>query len=204
MEISIPSFLDFLGLGSISGIDILFASMALIGTGLFVLYFILLIIGGFADGVLEGAFNIDLDMDAGFAFELLTLQGILSFIMMFGIFGLAVNQANDNTLMAIGAGTVAGLISMYIMGKVYHLFRGLESEGNVNHANAVGARGEVYMNIPANGTGQVQVTYQNALRTMAARSKDDANELPSGTLVRVVDHLGAMLIVEPIDFNNEE
>ena len=44
MEISIPSFLDFLGLESISGIDILFASMALIGTGLFVLYFILLII----------------------------------------------------------------------------------------------------------------------------------------------------------------
>ena len=29
MEISIPSFLDFLGLGSISGIDILFAGMAL-------------------------------------------------------------------------------------------------------------------------------------------------------------------------------
>ena len=204
MEISVPSFLDFLGLGSISGIDILFASMALIGTGLFVLYFILLIIGGFADGVLEGAFNIDIDMDAGFAFELLTLQGILSFIMMFGIFGLAVNQANDNTLMAIGAGTAAGLVSMYIMGKVYHLFRGLESEGNVDHDNAIGARGEVYMNIPANGTGQVQVTYQNALRTMSARSKDDTQALPSGTLVRVVDHVGPMLIVEPIDFNDEE
>ena len=55
---------------------------------------------------------------------MLTLQGILSFIMMFGIFGLP-SSANDNTLMAIGAGTVAGLISMYIMGKVYHLFRGL-------------------------------------------------------------------------------
>lgn len=204
MEISIPSFLDFLGLGSVSGIDILFASMALIGTGLFVLYFLLLIVFGFADGVLEGAFNIDFDMDAGFAFELLTLQGILSFIMMFGIFGLAVNQANDNTLMAIGAGTVAGLISMYIMGKVYHLFRGLESEGNVDHANAVGARGEVYMNIPANGSGQVQVTYQNALRTMAARSKDNAQAIPSGTLVRVVDHLGSMLIVEPLDFSSEE
>ena len=204
MEISIPSFLDFLGLGSVSGIDILFASMAMIGTGLFVLYFLLLIVFGFADGVLEGAFNIDFDMDAGFAFELLTLQGILSFIMMFGIFGLAVNQANDNTLMAIGAGTVAGLISMYIMGKVYHLFRGLESEGNVDHANAVGARGEVYMNIPANGSGQVQVTYQNALRTMAARNKDNSQALASGTLVQVVDHLGSMLIVEPLDFSSEE
>ena len=204
MELSIPSFLDFFGLGSISGIDILFASMALIGTALFVLYFILLIIGGFADGVLEGAFNIDIDMDAGFAFELLTLQGILSFVMMFGIFGLAVNQANDNTLMAIGAGTAAGLVSMYIMGKVYHLFRGLESEGNVDHNNAIGARGEVYMNIPVNGSGQVQVTYQNALRTMAARSKDDAQALPSGTLVRVVDRFGSTLIVEPLDFDSEK
>ena len=121
MEISIPSFLDFIGLGSVSGIDILFAAMAVIGTTLFVIYFLLLIIGGFADGVLDGVFGIDFDMDSGFAFELLTLQGILSFIMMFGIFGLAVSQANDSTLMAIGAGTLAGLVSMYIMGKVYHL-----------------------------------------------------------------------------------
>jgi hypothetical protein len=60
------------------------------------------------------------------------------------------------------------------------------------------------MNIPANGSGQVQVTYQNALRTMAARSKNDAMEIPSGTLIRVVDHLGAMLIVEPLDFASEE
>ena len=51
------------------------------------------------------------------------------------------------------------------------------------------------MNIPANGTGQVQVTYQ-MLRTLAARSKDDA-VLPSGTLVRVVDHVGALLLWSP-------
>ena len=61
----------------------------------------------------------------------------------------------------------------------------------------MGARGEVYMNIPANGSGQVQVTCQNALRTMAARGKDDAQAIPSGTLVRVVDHLASMLIVDP-------
>jgi hypothetical protein len=60
------------------------------------------------------------------------------------------------------------------------------------------------MNIPSNGSGQVQVTYQNALRTMAARSKDDSAAIPSGTLIRVVDHLGAMLIVEPLDFGTEE
>ena len=84
------------------------------------------------------------------------------------------------------------------------LVRHGQSEGNVDHANAIGARGEVYMNIPANGSGQVQVTYQNALRTMAARSKDDAQTIPSGTLVQVVDHLGSMLIVEPLDFSSEE
>lgn len=198
MEISIPSFLDFIGLGSVSGIDILFAAMAVIGTTLFVIYFLLLIIGGFADGVLDGVFGIDFDMDSGFAFELLTLQGILSFIMMFGIFGLAVSQANDSTLLAIGAGTLAGLVSMYIMGKVYHLFRGLESDGNVDHMNAIGAKGEVYVSIPAGEAGQVQVSYQNALRTMAARSKDPEMSIPSGAMIQVVDHLGSTLIVEPL------
>lgn len=198
MEISIPSFLDFIGLGSVSGIDILFAAMAVIGTTLFLLYFLLLIIGGFADGILDGVFGFDFDMDSGFAFELLTLQGILSFIMMFGIFGLAVSQANDSTLMAIAAGTFAGLVSMYIMGKVYHLFRGLESDGNVNHDNAVGARGEVYVTIPKGGSGQVQVTYQNALRTMSARAKNGDSELASGTMITVVDRVGSTLIVEPM------
>jgi len=52
--------------------------------------------------------------------------------------------------------------------------------------------------IPKGGSGQVQVTYQNALRTMSARAKNGDSELASGTMITVVDRVGSTLIVEPM------
>jgi len=49
----ISNVLDLVGLGSISGVDVLFAVMAIVGTFLFLIYFILVLIGGVADGALE-------------------------------------------------------------------------------------------------------------------------------------------------------
>ena len=40
----IGDFLDMIGLGGITGIDILFAAMALIGTFLFIIYFLLIVV----------------------------------------------------------------------------------------------------------------------------------------------------------------
>ena len=46
----IGSFMDLIGLGEVTGVDVLFAAMAIIGTFLFLIYFILILIGGVADG----------------------------------------------------------------------------------------------------------------------------------------------------------
>jgi len=82
----IGDFLDLLGLGGISGVDYLFAAMAIIGTFLFLVYFALILIGGAADGALGAVgFDVDFDMGAEGVFHMLTLQGLLSFMMMFGI-----------------------------------------------------------------------------------------------------------------------
>ena len=114
----IGDFLDLIGLGGISGVDYLFAAMAIIGTFLFLIYFALILIGGAADGALDMA-GVDIDFDVGAEgiFHMLTLQGILSFVMMFGIFGLAVSQSGGLPVIAILAGTVAGTISMWLIGK---------------------------------------------------------------------------------------
>ena len=72
-------FLDLIGLGGITGVDILFAAMAIIGTFLFIIYFLLILIGDFTGGFF------DFEMDADGIFHLFTIQGLLSFIMMFGI-----------------------------------------------------------------------------------------------------------------------
>lgn len=194
--------LDFIGLGGITGIDILFAVMAIIGTVLFLIYFLLVMIFGFADDLLP----FDMDMSADGIFHLFTIQGILSFMMMFGIFGLAMTQADQHSLIAIIVGVIAGSVSMYIVGKIFQMMKGLEMDNTIKYSEAIGAKGTVYRTINAGEHGQVQVEYQGALRTSDAVAKDDKITIPTGKFIKVIDAIGETLIIEPLDItaNSEE
>jgi membrane protein implicated in regulation of membrane protease activity len=88
---------------------------------------------------------------------------------------------------------------MYLVAKVFQAMRSLESDGTVVHNKALGARGTIYRRISPNKPGQVQVEFQGALRTMSARSDDDAATLETGSLIEVVDTIGEILIVKPLD-----
>ena len=188
-------FLDLIGLGGITGVDILFAAMAIVGTFLFIIYFLLILIGDFTGGFF------DFEMDADGIFHLFTIQGLLSFIMMFGIFGLSVSQADQNAFVAIIAGTIAGTFSMYIVGKVFQMMASLEKDNTVEHSQAIGARGTVYRTIHPGKTGEVQVEYQGALRTESAVEKDETLKLETGKFIEVVDVITERLIVIPLDIN---
>lgn len=191
-------FLDLIGLGGITGVDVLFAAMAIVGTFLFIIYFLLILIGDFTGGMF------DFEMDEDGIFHLFTIQGLLSFIMMFGIFGLSVSQADQNAFIAIIAGTVAGTFSMYIVGKVFQMMASLEKDNTVEHSQAIGARGTVYRTINPGKTGEVQVEYQGALRTESAVAKDETLTLETGKFVEVVDVITERLIVIPLDINASE
>ena len=191
-------FLDLIGLGGITGVDVLFAAMAIVGTFLFIIYFLLILIGDFTGGMF------DFEMDADGIFHLFTIQGLLSFIMMFGIFGLSVSQADQNAFIAIIAGTVAGTFSMYIVGKVFQMMASLEKDNTVEHSQAIGARGTVYRTINPGKTGEVQVEYQGALRTESAVAKDETLKLETGKFIEVVDVITERLIVIPLDINASE
>jgi membrane protein implicated in regulation of membrane protease activity len=194
----IGDFLEMVGLGGITGVDVLFAAMAIIGTLLFIIYFLLILIGDFTGGLF------DFEMDADGVFHLFTIQGLLSFIMMFGIFGLSVSQADQNAFVAIIAGTIAGSFSMYIVGKVFQMMSSLEQDNTVEHSQAIGARGTVYRTIKAGELGQVQVEYQGALRTESAMAKDENLVIKTGKFIKVVDAIAERLIVVPLDINSQE
>ena len=114
MVLGFGTILEYFGLGDITGVDVFFAAMAVIGTILFIIYFLLVMIGGVADGIADSIpfLDINLEMDAEGVFHMLTIQGLLSFMMMFGIFGLAASQADQNAIIAILAGSIAGVASM--------------------------------------------------------------------------------------------
>jgi len=193
------SILGFLGLEAITGVDLLFAGFAIVGIILFLIYFVLVLVGGVVDGAMDAlGFDIDLDVGAEGIFHMLTIQGLLSFMMMFGIFGLGVSQSNDNVLYAIGAGTIAGIGSMWVIGKVFQMMKSLETDGTVKYHEAIGAKGKVFQTIYPGDSGQVQVEFTGALRTVSAVSQNEKEEIKTGKFIQVVDHIGETLIVKSI------
>ena len=204
MVLGFSSILEFFGLDDITGIDVFFAAMAVIGTILFIIYFALVLIGGVADGIADAIpfLDVNFEMDAEGVFHMLTIQGLLSFMMMFGIFGLAVSQGDYGALPAIAAGTVTGLASMWMVGKVFQAIAGLETDGTVVHSQALGAKGTVYRTIMPGKSGQVQVEFQSALRTCEAVAEDETMKIETGKFVVVTGNVAETLVVKPLSIAN--
>ena len=188
---------ELVGLGDATGVELLFAASALVGGILFVLYFFLLMIGGIATDVFDGLFGIDVDMGADASFKALTFQGIMAFMMFFGLAGLYVLKSDGGPSMSVLAGAVAGGTSMYFTGKLFELFVTLQQDGTTDLSEAIGSKGQTYLRIGNNGVGQVTVDVNGAQRTYNAKSEDDA-EIGTGDFIEVVDVIGEVLVVKRI------
>ena len=191
------SLFELVGLGDVTGFDMLFAASALVGGILFVLYFFLLMIGGIATDIFDGLFGIDVDMGADASFKALTFQGIMAFLMFFGLAGLYVTKSGGGPSPAILAGAIAGGASMYFTGKLFELFVNLQQDGTVELSEAIGAKGQVYLRITDEGVGQVTVEVNEAQRTFNAKSEDGTG-IATGDFIEVVDTIGEVLVVKRI------
>ena len=116
--------LSFVGYDGGGGLELIFASSAVLGGVLFLLWFALMMIGGIAADVFDGIFGTDFDaMGADASFKALTFQGIMAFMMFFGLGGLYVLEGDsDQTSLAIVVGSLTGFASMYGTGKLFQLF----------------------------------------------------------------------------------
>ena len=194
---------EMVGLGDVTGLDLLFASAALIGGILFIAWFFLLMVGGLAGGILDGV-GIDVDMGADLSFKAFTFQGIIAFILMFGLVGLALSRSDQGDMMALFAGTVAGGASMWSMGKMFQAFHSVQSSGNMNIEHAVGQDGTVYMRIKPGEVGQIQVTIQGALRTLDAIASDASLYIKTGATITGEKIVAGRMVVVPYDANRNE
>lgn len=199
----VVNLFELVGLGDVSGLDLLFASAALIGGILFIAWFFLLMMGGLAGGILDGV-GLDVDMGADLSFKAFTFQGIIAFILMFGLVGLALSRSDQGDMMALFAGTVAGGASMWSMGKLFQAFHSVQSSGNMNIQNAVGQDGTVYMRIKPGEVGQIQVTIQGAMRTLDAIASDSSLYMKTGETITVEKIVAGRMVVIPYDANKTE
>ncbi len=186
------------GFSDLSGLEKFFLICAVIGTILFLVRFVLQLIGSDSD--------VDTDIDVGNAdvmhadadasFKLLTMQGLTAFFMMFGLVGFALLRGSrTNELVAVAGAVAAGMGTVWVLGRIFSSVRKLQSSGTFDNQQAIGSTGTVYLNIPAEGTGKVQVVVNGRLREYNAVAAAH-EELRTGTPVRVVAVNGSILAVE--------
>ncbi len=168
-------------------LDKLFFFAAVIGGALFLVQLILLFLGGHADMDLE----LDADLvepghaGADLSFKVLSLQGITTFVMMFGLVGLAMrNDEHAAPTLALLVATGAGAASTWVIGRIFVFFARLQSTGTLDMRGAVGATGQVYLTLGPNRPGKVNITVGNRLLTLEGIT-EGAETLETGTPVRV-------------------
>lgn len=163
-----------------------FTVAAFVGTFFFGLRLILVSIGHGAD------VSVDLDLDPGHAdptegFKVLSIQSIAAFLMGFGWAGLGALKGTGLSLgVSLGIGAFGGVAMVWLMAWLLKAVYDLERSGNISPQAAVGKEAQVYSDVPGDdaGYGQIRVTIQGRQRFMRAFS--GAEELPTGTRVRVV------------------
>jgi hypothetical protein len=195
-------------LAGLSVLEKIYLACAVFGGGFFLLRTILMLSGvGDTDSEVDTA---DLDHgedhiedidhgdhahgDAGL--KLLTIQGLTAFIMMFGLTGFSLSRGSlFGSAVTIAVGVVVGVFAMWLVAKGFSLMRSLQSSGTMRIYDAMGEEGTVYLTIPAEGVGKIQITISGRLMVMDAVSLDK-KELKTGERVCVSEITsGGMLAV---------
>ncbi len=208
-------------LSDMSGLEKIFAVCAIVGGVLFIIRLVLQFMGGDfdvdgADGIdgidgldgldgvdgLDGA-DADFDADIGdtdYSFKLISFQGLTAFFAMFGLVGLAMlKQSGFSPAHSVMGGLAAGVVTVWVMKKIFEMAMTLQSSGNIKLKNAIGAEGTVYLTIHPGDTGQVRVNVQNHLKIFSAKCDSD-EEIKTDEPIRVVRVVsGNILVVEKIE-----
>lgn len=180
------------------GLDLFFLICAVVGAILVFSKIVLQFLGGDADMSIETEGELA-HSDSDMGFQILSVHGLSSFFMMFGLVGLALHKQDQvGSALSMAGAVMAGMLAVWLIRALFRGAAGLQSSGTLDTSAAVGCTGTVYLTIPQAGTGRVSLNFNNHLREFDAVSGDGA-DLPTGTPVRVVQTRGSVLIVENLN-----
>ena len=129
--------------------------------------------------------GLDLDIDFGDSDDGGSIiKGTLTFFSVGAYIWRSLLMADTNPLVSLAAGVIAGTIAVIIL--ISFLKWIMRQTENVNWSidDALFEKGKVYLKIPVEGSGIVQVTINGVNRELKAKSNDE-NEIPTGSTIMV-------------------
>ncbi len=186
--------------------EMLFLVTALLGGTVFILQFVLAVVGFGADDI-DFADDIPDDVPGGgehgstWMFGVISFRTVVAALTFFGLVGLAANSGGLSGPLSLLLAVAAGACAMYGVHYLMQLLIRLRHDGTVRIDRTVGQRGTVYIPIPPNhtGLGKIQIRTQGRIMEYAAKSTAPVR-LTTGTIVEVVSVLSPMTLeVDPVD-----
>jgi membrane protein implicated in regulation of membrane protease activity len=158
--------------------------------GLLILLFLISLVGGL---------DIDIDMDSGAdAGGIGVIKGMLTFISVSCWVIKVLIVSMESPVLAVGIGIASGVLAFVILSYVFKTLLQYESNVNYSMSDALYESGEVYLKIPNNGSGIVNINVKGATREMKAKSKNK-KQISTGAKVMVVEIDGEYAIVEVVN-----
>ena len=187
---------------NLSSTEIFYLCCAIIGGGLFLLRSLMMLIGmGDDGGAHDGGADLhapDGDGSPVHDFKMVSVHSLTAFLLMFGLVGFLMLRNQQAKPWGAGiVGFVIGIITMFIIAKLFQASRKMQSDGTIHPADAVGVQGSVYLAIRPGEIGKVQITVRGALKIFDARAKDSDTAFKTGDAVKVVG-FGDVLVVERV------
>ena len=169
--------------------------IALIGSAIFVVVFILTFIGGGDADMEADVSEIDGD-DGGVGFQFFTFKNVVAFFTIFGWTGIICIDNGSSNITSIIISSIAGLTMMILTSLLFFYMNKLAQSGTLKIQNAVGTICEVYLPIGANRSsiGKVQIKVQGSLRELEAVT-DEEEELKTSSIVKVVEVVSSELLL---------
>lgn len=140
-------------------------------TLLFLLMFIISMVGGDSDAGHDGDTDISGD-SVEFSSYLLSFKSILAFIIGGSWSGLAAMNTGMQIASVIILSLLSGIIVMLVVAFVLANLMKLQYDGSITMEKTIGSVGKVYLPIPENGKGQIEIVVNNSYKTYYASSED--------------------------------
>lgn len=140
---------------------------------------------GDVDGDIDADTDVD-DIDGTDGLNFLSLRAMAGFLTFFGLVGWGGTASHWNPLVTVGAAFGSGASVMLMVAGIMQFFKGMQSQGNVEPAAAVGGSATVYLRIPAERGGKGKITVNLQGRSMQFDAITAGPGLPSGADCRIL------------------
>lgn len=142
--------------------------------------------------------------DTADTLRLFSIKSIVAFLAVGGWMGVAAIDWKLSALISIVLALGAGWLALYFVAWTLRAFIRMQQSGNVKYENAVGKEGEVYLTIPLNGRGKVNVIVQDRLCEIDAIAKAD-RPVKTGEKVIIIglEAEGVLLVTPKSEFEKQ-